>query len=68
GFTATVDARFDRASFGTQVLTTTACKSCICTKSFPPMCICSDVTDFYYERCNYNDGSKAGAHQISETM
>ncbi|KAI5428708.1 hypothetical protein KIW84_033631 [Lathyrus oleraceus] len=65
GFTATVvDARFDSTSFITQLLsngdagysikstTTACCDSCICTKSIPPQCHCTDVGKTCHSGCN----------------
>ncbi|CAK8542351.1 unnamed protein product [Lathyrus sativus] len=60
GFTATVDAHFDRTSFITQVLsksndvkstTTACCDSCPCTKSIPPQCRCTDIGETCHSAC-----------------
>ncbi|KAK2434050.1 hypothetical protein P8452_31270 [Trifolium repens] len=63
GFTATIEARFDRASFITQVLsngdttydlkstTTACCNNCICSKSIPPQCQCTDIGKTCHSAC-----------------
>ncbi|CAK8542361.1 unnamed protein product [Lathyrus sativus] len=64
GFTATVvDARFDSTSFITQVLfngdagytikstTTACCDFCLCTRSFPPQCRCTDIGETCHSAC-----------------
>ncbi|XP_061371572.1 Bowman-Birk type proteinase inhibitor-like [Gastrolobium bilobum] len=63
GVTATVDARFDPASFINEVLpngdgsyyvkstTKACCNKCICTKSFPPICHCADVGETCHSAC-----------------
>ncbi|KEH23356.1 putative proteinase inhibitor I12, Bowman-Birk [Medicago truncatula] len=61
-FTSTmVDARFDRASFITQLLsngeantkstTTACCDFCPCTRSIPPQCQCTDVKEKCHSAC-----------------
>nr|CAA56253.1 serine proteinase inhibitor [Medicago sativa] len=65
GFTSTVvDARFDQASFISQLLfngeaanydvkstTTACCNFCPCTRSIPPQCRCTDIGETCHSAC-----------------
>nr|ADV40039.1 BBI inhibitor [Lathyrus sativus] len=59
GFTANVvNARFDSASFITQVFSngddvkSACCDTCLCTKSNPPICRCVDIRETRHSACN----------------